>query len=275
MTVVRTPVLPGHLVGGRSDDVHLGWVPFAQHGFEVLFCPFSLPSDALLPAGRPVRGFEAEGAVIVPGPRGRALLAGCSLVPTGLRGVAGSFTLRVSVLWSQLSNSESVQQQMEFLNRQLLVLGEVNELYLEQLQNKHSDTTEVGPGRGRGSQDAAVQMFPEGPLSVLGGRPCRGERPWPSHELMAPSWLAARLSQAPAKAARGSGHTVAGRVSLPPVPAPRDGGRETRKGRGAASVEQNSQDWGHVPVYVTLLPFDVGFNFSRSWFGSGNEAASG
>uniref|UniRef100_A0A9L0S6A5 TSC complex subunit 1 n=1 Tax=Equus caballus TaxID=9796 RepID=A0A9L0S6A5_HORSE len=42
---------------------------------------------------------------------------------------------------AMLSNSESVQQQMEFLNRQLLVLGEVNELYLEQLQNKHSDTT--------------------------------------------------------------------------------------------------------------------------------------
>lgn len=33
---------------------------------------------------------------------------------------------------------------MEFLNRQLLVLGEVNELYLEQLQNKHADTAEVG-----------------------------------------------------------------------------------------------------------------------------------
>lgn len=45
--------------------------------------------------------------------------------------------------FGQLSNSESVQQQMEFLNRQLLVLGEVNELYLEQLQNKHSDTTKV------------------------------------------------------------------------------------------------------------------------------------
>jgi hypothetical protein len=49
-------------------------------------------------------------------------------------------------IW-QLSNSESVQQQMEFLNRQLLVLGEVNELYLEQLQSKHPDTTKVsGPG---------------------------------------------------------------------------------------------------------------------------------
>lgn len=52
-------------------------------------------------------------------------------------------------MFGQLSNSESVQQQMEFLNRQLLVLGEVNELYLEQLQNKHSDTTKVGGGAGR------------------------------------------------------------------------------------------------------------------------------
>lgn len=50
----------------------------------------------------------------------------------------------------QLSNSESVQQQMEFLNRQLLVLGEVNELYLEQLQSKHPDTTKVcGQGTER------------------------------------------------------------------------------------------------------------------------------
>lgn len=37
---------------------------------------------------------------------------------------------------------------MEFLNRQLLVLGEVNELYLEQLQSKHSDTTKVCGGSG-------------------------------------------------------------------------------------------------------------------------------
>ncbi|XP_003794920.1 hamartin isoform X2 [Otolemur garnettii] len=49
--------------------------------------------------------------------------------------------LQLSQVSQKLSNSESVQQQMEFLNRQLLVLGEVNELYLEQLQNKHSDTT--------------------------------------------------------------------------------------------------------------------------------------
>ncbi|XP_019494719.1 PREDICTED: hamartin isoform X2 [Hipposideros armiger] len=49
--------------------------------------------------------------------------------------------LLLSQVSQKLSNSESVQQHMEFLNRQLLVLGEVNELYLEQLQNKHSDTT--------------------------------------------------------------------------------------------------------------------------------------
>lgn len=56
---------------------------------------------------------------------------------------------RLSVCFGQLSNSESVQQQMEFLNRQLLVLGEVNELYLEQLQNKHADTTQVRRAPGR------------------------------------------------------------------------------------------------------------------------------
>ncbi|XP_003470827.2 hamartin [Cavia porcellus] len=50
--------------------------------------------------------------------------------------------LLLSQVSQKLSNSESVQQQMEFLNRQLLVLGEVNELYLEQLQNKHADTAE-------------------------------------------------------------------------------------------------------------------------------------
>ncbi|KAM3825723.1 hamartin isoform 3-T7 [Vipera latastei] len=53
--------------------------------------------------------------------------------------------LQLSQVSQKLSNSESVQQQMEFLNRQLLVLGEVNELYVEQLHNKHADTTkEVG-----------------------------------------------------------------------------------------------------------------------------------
>lgn len=50
--------------------------------------------------------------------------------------------LQLRQVAQKLSNSESVQQQMEFLNRQLLVLGEVNELYLEQLQNKHADTTQ-------------------------------------------------------------------------------------------------------------------------------------
>ncbi|XP_069465419.1 hamartin [Ambystoma mexicanum] len=50
--------------------------------------------------------------------------------------------LRLKQVSQKLSNSESVQQQMEFLNRQLLVLGEVNELYLEQLQNKRTHTTQ-------------------------------------------------------------------------------------------------------------------------------------
>lgn len=50
--------------------------------------------------------------------------------------------LQLAQVSQKLSNSESVQQQMEFLNRQLLVLGEVNELYLEQLQSKHSDTAQ-------------------------------------------------------------------------------------------------------------------------------------
>nr|DBA21460.1 TPA: hypothetical protein GDO54_018089 [Pyxicephalus adspersus] len=40
---------------------------------------------------------------------------------------------------NKLSNSESVQHQMEFLNRQLLILGEVNELYVEQLQHKNTN----------------------------------------------------------------------------------------------------------------------------------------
>lgn len=54
---------------------------------------------------------------------------------------------------------------MEFLNRQLLVLGEVNELYLEQLQNKHSDTTKV---RGAcGARSFLEKLFGPRQLSVL------------------------------------------------------------------------------------------------------------
>lgn len=52
---------------------------------------------------------------------------------------------------------------MEFLNRQLLVLGEVNELYLEQLQNKHSDTTQVRP--------AGPEWCSGGPVPPRGARP--------------------------------------------------------------------------------------------------------
>ncbi|KAG9471261.1 hypothetical protein GDO78_015333 [Eleutherodactylus coqui] len=47
--------------------------------------------------------------------------------------------LRLGQVSQKLSNSESVQHQMEFLNRQLLILGEVNELYVEQLQHKNTN----------------------------------------------------------------------------------------------------------------------------------------
>lgn len=84
----------------------------------------------------------------------------------------------VSVLWSQLSNSESVQQQMEFLNRQLLVLGEVNELYLEQLQNKHSDTTKVGPGSGSQARGGGgARCFLGARSALLAAVPPRPRRP--------------------------------------------------------------------------------------------------
>lgn len=58
---------------------------------------------------------------------------------------------------------------MEFLNRQLLVLGEVNELYLEQLQNKHSDTTKVCDWGAPGTQA------------------CRAEWPWSFPALPSPA----------------------------------------------------------------------------------------
>ncbi|XP_073456647.1 hamartin [Aquarana catesbeiana] len=47
--------------------------------------------------------------------------------------------LKLGQVSQKLSNSESVQHQMEFLNRQLLILGEVNELYVEQLQHKNTN----------------------------------------------------------------------------------------------------------------------------------------
>lgn len=75
----------------------------------------------------------------------------CCLLPTFAM-LSSHFLTSV---W-QLSNSESVQQQMEFLNRQLLVLGEVNELYLEQLQSKHPDTTKVS-GRGTETQNCTAR----------------------------------------------------------------------------------------------------------------------
>ncbi|XP_039620235.1 hamartin-like [Polypterus senegalus] len=44
-------------------------------------------------------------------------------------------------LRQKLTNSETVQQQMEFLNKQLLLLGEVNELYMEELRQSSPDNS--------------------------------------------------------------------------------------------------------------------------------------
>lgn len=111
-----------------------------------------------------------------------------------LRRWVSHFTVCV---FGQLSNSESVQQHMEFLNRQLLVLGEVNELYLEQLQNKHSDTTKVGGRAGTQASHAdwLSEPFPERLCPVLvpvptSTPPSRPGAPQPSR-VLAPlaGWL--------------------------------------------------------------------------------------
>ncbi|XP_043914680.1 hamartin-like isoform X2 [Protopterus annectens] len=44
-------------------------------------------------------------------------------------------------LRQKLSTSESVQQHMDFLTKQLLILGEVNEIYMEKLQHCNADTS--------------------------------------------------------------------------------------------------------------------------------------
>lgn len=66
---------------------------------------------------------------------------------------------------------------MEFLNRQLLVLGEVNELYLEQLQSKHPDTTKVC---SQGTERQKIVL--PGPVF------CRAARP--NHTALASHWRA-------------------------------------------------------------------------------------
>ena len=49
----------------------------------------------------------------------------------------------------QLSTSESTQQQMSFLNKQLLLLGEAHKLdVLQQQQHTGSDNTKVGGAKG-------------------------------------------------------------------------------------------------------------------------------
>ncbi|XP_064420434.1 hamartin [Latimeria chalumnae] len=47
----------------------------------------------------------------------------------------------VNQLTQKLSSSESIHQQMEFLNKQLLLLGEVNELYTEQLLHAQKESS--------------------------------------------------------------------------------------------------------------------------------------
>lgn len=41
---------------------------------------------------------------------------------------------------SQLNNSESLQQQMDFLNKQLLLLGEANKLSVQEVQRLGPDS---------------------------------------------------------------------------------------------------------------------------------------
>ncbi|XP_032993230.1 hamartin isoform X2 [Lacerta agilis] len=72
----------------------------------------------------------------------------CHKIIAGLRlelNTASSKMCHTELLLSQvsqkLSNSESAQQQMEMLNRQLLVFGEMKELCLKQLQHKQAGTT--------------------------------------------------------------------------------------------------------------------------------------
>lgn len=43
----------------------------------------------------------------------------------------------------QLSNSESTQQQMSFLNKQLLLLGEAHKLSMQELQHADANNTKV------------------------------------------------------------------------------------------------------------------------------------
>lgn len=43
----------------------------------------------------------------------------------------------------QLSNSESTQQQMSFLNKQLLLLGEAHKLSMQELHHTGADNTKV------------------------------------------------------------------------------------------------------------------------------------
>ncbi|RXM93201.1 Hamartin [Acipenser ruthenus] len=56
-------------------------------------------------------------------------------------GLCSLLTSAVVILSCQLTSSETVQQQLEFLNKRLLLLGEANELYAEELRHSNPDNT--------------------------------------------------------------------------------------------------------------------------------------
>ncbi|XP_068105037.1 hamartin [Hyperolius riggenbachi] len=53
---------------------------------------------------------------------------------------ACNFQFKFEDASQKLDNSEAAQQQMEHLNRQLMILGEANDLYVEQLRQKYTNT---------------------------------------------------------------------------------------------------------------------------------------
>ncbi len=54
-----------------------------------------------------------------------------------------NFDLCSWFIQSQLNNSENMEQQMAFLNKQLLLLGEANKLYVEKIDRLGPDVSKV------------------------------------------------------------------------------------------------------------------------------------
>lgn len=183
--------------------------------------------------------------------------------------------------FGQLSNSESVQQQMEFLNRQLLVLGEVNELYLEQLQNKHADTTQVGRAGPHGGA-AGTQA------SSARHASCRAAPGVTSWEAPQRSW---RHLHRPSLAIQALlSHHASGFPSLGPGVGESakwhlEQGRWQSASLRLPRAPLGRERWGAGPAdgrgprvrasTRASLPFNVELNFSRWWVCPGNGPASG